>query len=368
MQCVAEGRRPRRAFTLIELLVVIAIIAILVALLLPAVQQAREAARRSQCKANLKNIGTATHNFLDTYSKFPPLVSHSGGPTFFFHILPYIDQAALYELYNGGASTTSAQTSVRAHMNTNFLTIAAAGRQSEVVGIPVYLCPSVPSRRTVETTGNARGPVGDYAVVFMQGQGFDTNADFSATENSWWGHHNSRNQGNINRQKGLIKTGNNVGIQNDSGLDGINGRAREQAKFTEDTASCTDGTSNTLMVGEKFWAQEELGWNNNANHDRTDKSVFVQDGSWREYMAARNVRFPFKTGLHRRGGFGGGTWAEDQPDSTGAARSTGFGSMHTGMVHFLMADGAVVGLSENIDYATKLALTGASDSVQTDGF
>jgi prepilin-type N-terminal cleavage/methylation domain-containing protein len=107
---IAKDRQRRRAFTLIELLVVIAIIAILVALLLPAVQQAREAARRSQCKANLKNIGVATHNFLDTYGKFPPIVNHSGGPTFFFHILPYIDQTGMYDLYSGGAKNGSGNT------------------------------------------------------------------------------------------------------------------------------------------------------------------------------------------------------------------------------------------------------------------
>jgi prepilin-type N-terminal cleavage/methylation domain-containing protein len=363
----SQGRHRRRAFTLIELLVVIAIIAILVALLLPAVQQAREAARRSQCKANLKNIGTATHNFLDTYGKFPPIVNFSGGPTFFFHILPYIDQTAMFELYNGGATNVSGTpTSMRQHMNDNYQIIVDAGLRSGVdAGIPVFLCPSVPARPKSETGGNGRGPKGDYAVVFMQGQGFDTNADFSATENSWWGHHNSSNQGDINRQKGLIKTATTVGLPNDGGVAGHNGRRREQAQFTQDTATCTDGTSNTLIVGEKFWTQQELFRTGNPGHNNTDTSVFVQDGGWREYMVTRNIRYPLRTGLHLDGPSG---WGEDDPARTGAARATGFGSLHAGMVHFLLADGAVVALSENLEQEVRWALGGASDNVQTDGF
>src|SRR6476661_8060061 len=97
-------RSLRRGFTLIELLVVIAIIAVLVALLLPAVQQAREAARRSQCKNNLKQIGLALHNYHDVNGCFPPayIADENGKPMHSWRvlILPYLDQAALHTEYN----------------------------------------------------------------------------------------------------------------------------------------------------------------------------------------------------------------------------------------------------------------------------
>ena len=102
-----QSKCRQRGFTLIELLVVIAIIAVLIALLLPAVQQAREAARRTQCKNNLKQIGLALHNYHDTMLTFPfagtvgadVVNGATTGPNGFnwrFFILPYIDQGPLY--------------------------------------------------------------------------------------------------------------------------------------------------------------------------------------------------------------------------------------------------------------------------------
>ncbi len=93
-------RRKSRGFTLIELLVVIAIIAILIALLLPAVQQAREAARRSQCKNNMKQIGLAMHNYHEVNNGFPVGNYSCCWGTWIVGILPYIDQAPLYKNYN----------------------------------------------------------------------------------------------------------------------------------------------------------------------------------------------------------------------------------------------------------------------------
>src|SRR5688572_22995089 len=96
--------RSRRGFTLIELLVVIAIIAVLIALLLPAVQQAREAARRTQCKNNLKQLGLAMHNYHDTYNAFPAMgvrLYGSGGRNYSWviSILPMIEQGNLYQAF-----------------------------------------------------------------------------------------------------------------------------------------------------------------------------------------------------------------------------------------------------------------------------
>src|SRR5262249_55250507 len=136
----------RRGFTLIELLVVIAIIAVLIALLLPAVQAAREAARRAQCTNNLKQIGLASHNYLDTQGVFPPgaisTSTGSGWDTNFFTwavlILPQIEGGTIYNALNidfgvgsqnGGSQTRGLSDSGEAF--------------TAYYGVPkVFLCPS----------------------------------------------------------------------------------------------------------------------------------------------------------------------------------------------------------------------------------
>jgi prepilin-type N-terminal cleavage/methylation domain-containing protein len=140
----------RRAFTLIELLVVIAIIAILIALLLPAVQQAREAARRMSCQNNLKQIGLALHNYLDAHSGLPPSFVVDGIPgnggewSVHTRILPFVDQANLFNRANlSFAYSDPANASI-------------AGQR-----IPIYLCPS-----EINDKARADGAITHYPINY----------------------------------------------------------------------------------------------------------------------------------------------------------------------------------------------------------
>ena len=121
-------QQTTRAFTIVELLVVIAIIGVLVGLLLPAVQQAREAARRSTCVNNLKQIGLAIHTFHDSQNGLPPLAIGQGGASMWVLIWPYAEQQVAYDTLAGGNNAGSEKTDIGSHMLAPPCPMASGGK------------------------------------------------------------------------------------------------------------------------------------------------------------------------------------------------------------------------------------------------
>jgi prepilin-type N-terminal cleavage/methylation domain-containing protein/prepilin-type processing-associated H-X9-DG protein len=173
--------QKRLGFTLIELLVVIAIIGVLIALLLPAVQQAREAARRNNCTNNLKQIGVALHNYHDAFNIFPPGIRRSrtldnnleawGSWSIHTMLLPYVDQSQVANSLNYDANAYRTDTTnTFGNGNMNF-----TGMSTLIQG---FLCPSDPIRQ-LGTTGGRRNPGNNYVASHGDSQRYGT---FSASE------------------------------------------------------------------------------------------------------------------------------------------------------------------------------------------
>jgi prepilin-type N-terminal cleavage/methylation domain-containing protein/prepilin-type processing-associated H-X9-DG protein len=229
-------------FTLIELLVVIAIIAVLIALLLPAVQQAREAARRTQCRNNLKQLGLATHNYHDNYGTFPignlyRGTTASNGWSWLSYVLPYMDLAADYNqlnfTYPGRCSEFMGQQD----------TLTPTGNFTWKKAKPVLACPSDPNGGKVFFGATGSGayaiPNGTMAVSNYLGV-CGKSLSWDCGMGQLWS----------------ITSADNIPCQNTSGYEGIfynNSRTR--------IGDITDGTSNTCAVGER--AQDNsltYGW------------------------------------------------------------------------------------------------------------
>lgn len=125
----------KRGFTLVELLVVIAIIGVLVALLLPAVQAARESARRGQCSNNLKQIGVAIHNYDDVWKALPPGCYHGVFGTWVLHLLPFMEQTALHDQYINSGGIASFRNGGIRYGGTQNLPVTTTQ-------LKAYVCPS----------------------------------------------------------------------------------------------------------------------------------------------------------------------------------------------------------------------------------
>ena len=317
-----QGQRVKRGFTLIELLVVIAIIAILIALLLPAVQQAREAARRTQCKNNLHQIGLALHNYHDTHQVFPmgyggqlTAASRRGcgkGWSWQAYILPAMEQTAV-------------------HSQIDFNRYANDPINTAVIAkpLPAFRCPTDIAPET------APGP--DAAVQATSSYMGNEGAFMFTLPYKDWA------KGNIISHSGMLC--NNVSWKMDDVL---------------------DGTSNTFMVGESNWrstkglnflygSADPSGPHTNA---RCPGSQLKENGGTMFYHV-RSGQAPinsFDINLAQAAGFVPYTtdlkYIANQGPSVNASGPIGFSSMHEGGAQFLLADGSCRFVSENIDTST----------------
>ncbi len=296
---LSPSRPPRRrAFTLIELLVVIAIIAVLIALLLPAVQQAREAARRTQCKNHLKQLGLAMHNYHDTHGVFPfGWDEREAG----WHamILPQIERASLYGTLiwqENGLGNWDAVGSPN---------LAACEKV-----IPAFRCPSMAVPEHIDNQGiPGRSPVSYRGVA----------SSIAASDDA-----------------STIPAGSGTTVSLEDAMhDGIFFGCSNVRM-----SDLVDGTSNTILIGESF----------------TDPT-YTKDGQGMDFWQIGSPQ----TGGWVLGGIGGTEYSEfvgstfgkinsrRDPTVHGVIMEMSFGSWHVGGAHFTLADGTVRFVSDSID-------------------
>jgi prepilin-type N-terminal cleavage/methylation domain-containing protein/prepilin-type processing-associated H-X9-DG protein len=314
----------RRGFTLVELLVVIAIIGILIALLLPAVQAAREAARRSQCTNNLKQLGLALHNYHDTFQQFPPAgfdygwASDANGnyeqdtPNKLYknhssltHLLPFIEQQAIYDRFDFTQASCTYMRNSSSPMAGD--PIASGNAALATTRIAAFFCPS-DSGEVLSSTSTNYSPASGY-------RGIKTNYDFSVDNgNRAYFNYFSRTNLNIRFMFG----------------------ENSDTKFS----SIIDGTSNTVAMAETL---------------RT-----VADG----HCPAWAYRGWVMTGIDLGYGINvtsipdSYTWVSDRTDYKFRLRSWGTGgSLHPGGLNACLADGSVRFISETTPVAILQAIS-----------
>jgi len=317
--------RKNKGFTLVELLVVIAIIGVMVGLLLPAVQAAREAARRMQCSNNLKQQAIAMHNYHDTYKVLPPMYVHDttvtddgGHWAWSAFLLPFIEQQPRYDALQVG--------NVKARVT---ITTQPQLFQEQ---IPTYVCPSS-SGPKVHVPGTDPG----YCIDDISGN----NIGLAVANYIVVG-----NIANLRRRRATnmtLGTSGNIGIfargfrgETDSGLRDI-----------------LDGTSNTLMIGERYHtrrgnvrasAATMLVVRDNENGGPTGQD-HPTSTAWNQGVMtiAGTVRWPINNVI-----------APNLADSDTKAT---FGSMHPGGAQFALADGSVAFISDSIEHSNDGAWT-----------
>jgi prepilin-type N-terminal cleavage/methylation domain-containing protein len=301
----AWGRTTRRGFTLVELLVVIAIIGVLVALLLPAVQAAREAARRSQCQNHLKQVGLGVLGFEDTYKSLPHS-RYDNRYTWAVEILPWVEQKALFDQWDLGKSYYAQKATAR------------------MTTVPVYFCPSRRSHKMgqqgsvstlsgtpandVDVQDNTTNPQTPGALSDYAGSVGSTGRDY------WWdGEGSSGGDNTLVKCRGAFRMMNNWRVGSGGTVPG-----KRLAEFT-------DGTSNSILVGEKHVQITKFG--------KVGSDGCIYNGDKGYSYRGLGPQFPLAR----------------SPSQTLTAN---FGSYHPSVCQFVMGDGSIKAVRVSMNATT----------------
>jgi prepilin-type N-terminal cleavage/methylation domain-containing protein len=284
-----------RGFTLVELLVVIAIIGILVGLLLPAVQAAREAARRMQCSNNLKQLGLAIHNYESATQMAPRshVLSNELGWT--VAVLPYIEQINLYNQFN---------------QNQGAYTQVGKNNPHGLIRMGSFLCPSSPADTMLLNAPHNVNPP----------DRIPQNTGASPFTTHYYA---------LNGPRGTDPNGGTYPLQSTATHEGVATGGTGMLQWTQNVkfGGVTDGLSNTIMIGEMSWVSERFG-----SRFRT----WLRGGGNGFSVAARNVVRTINAGL--------------VANALVPYNDMPMGSMHTGGANFANGDGSVRFISQAIDF------------------
>jgi prepilin-type N-terminal cleavage/methylation domain-containing protein/prepilin-type processing-associated H-X9-DG protein len=333
--------RARRGFTLIELLVVIAIIAILIGLLLPAVQKVREAASRTKCTNNLKQLGIALQAYHDTYNKFPFGTYHDDNNNWGWGtlVLPYVEQGAVYT-----AITTD---------TANFVMVAGNGGGSNIPNSYSTTDPSLdnygPRSRTNLTAGSAVIPGGAAGTVIP---GFVCPSDSWPTKTSS-GFAKTNYLANLGwdasqSARGGTGTWASYGPPTGATYTGVMVQANSNGTtWAYSMAAITDGTSNTALLGEAA-AQKN---SSNSCYGTGATNTFPVwaggnpnrggRGAQHNYFRVMDANYPLNSQN-----------VGNDSDGGCAIMDRAFNSAHTGGANFLLCDGSVRFVTTSVDPAT----------------